>query len=397
MACSNCERKERLLKKIADTHIEKKITYMDYNATTPVLAESIGAFERSCRKNWGNPSNCHTAGVRAWEELEKNRETITKYFNIKKENIFFCSSGSEAIFAGIHGINSPKTFFISSVIEHSSVIKNISSLPHEQYHLLKVSSNGIINMEEFSKVLEKNKGKNIVIIYSPVNHETGVIAPVKEIYQKAKEYNALVFLDAVQAAARLPVNEWQPYCNIFAVSSHKLYAPKGSGFLASTKEYALKPFRYGGNQENGLFPGTENTPAISAFAKSVEYLSINFKSEISRLKTLTDEGLKILQSLPYKIILESPENRTPGILCLSLPEVKEIEPFMDFLYLKGICISRFSACSENEKAPSEILTAMGCPPERAKKSIRISTGIYSKREDYFALADAIKEYFQTLN
>jgi cysteine desulfurase len=184
---------------------------------------------------------------------------------------------------------------------------------------------------------------------------------------------------------------------MFALSSHKLYAPKGCGVLALTKEYELKQFRLGGNQENGLFPGTENTPSISAFAKSVEYLSINLKSEIARLKTLTDEGLKILQSLPYKIIIESPENRAAGILCLSLPEVKEIEPFMDFLYLKGICISRFSACSENEKAASEILTAMGCPVERAEKSIRISTGIYSKREDYYALADAINEYFRTEN
>ena len=429
MAC-NCERKERLLQKIADINIEKKIIYMDYNATTPVLTESIGAFDRSCRKNWANPSNCHTAGVKAWEELEKNRETIAKYFNIKKESIFFCSSGSEAIFAGIHGLNSSKTFFISTVIEHSSVLKNISVLPGEQYHLLKVSGNGVIDIKELANVLEKNKGKNIVVVYSPVNHETGAIEPIKEIYQKAKEHNALILLDAVQAAARLPVDEWQPFCDIFAISSHKLYAPKGCGILALRKELCpdvtlgsasngtastppndgiktmpgssvrktwgeLKLFRHGGNQESGLFPGTENTPAISAFAKAVEYLSANLKSEIARLKTLTDEGLRILQSLPYKIILESPEKRAAGILCLSLPEVKEIEPFMDFLYLKGICISRFSACSDNEKAPSEILTAMGCPAERAEKSIRISTGIHSKREDYYALANAIKEYFKT--
>ena len=428
MACSNCERKERLLKKLAETKIDKKTIYMDYNATTPVLTESIGAFERSCRINWANPSNCHTAGVKAWEELEKNRKTIAKYFNTIKENIFFCSSGSEAIFAGIHGVNSPKTFFISSVIEHSSVIKNIIALPREQYHLLKVTANGIIDTDDFSKALEKNKVKNIVVIYSPVNHETGAIEPVKEIFQKAKEYNALVFFDAVQAAARLPVNEWRPFCDIFALSSHKLYAPKGCGVLALTKELCpdaaaapavsatpapsaahissapsstgisksfgkFNPYRHGGNQESGIFPGTENTPAISALAKSVEYLELNLKSEIARLKTLTDEGLKILQNLPCKIILESPENRAAGILCISIPEVKEIEPFMDFIYLKGICISRFSACSENEKAASEILTAMGRPPERAEKSIRVSTGIFSKREDYYALADAIKEFF----
>jgi cysteine desulfurase len=393
MAC-NCARKEELLKKITDTHVYKANIYMDYNATTPVLRESMGAFERSCRNNWGNPSNCHTAGIRAWEEMEKNRETIAKYFNVKKDNLFFCSSGSEAIFAGINGLNSPNTFFISSVIEHSAIIKNIKALPQHQYHLVKATDKGIINLDELAAVLNKSKGKNIVVIYSPLNHETGAIAPIQEIYRKAKEHNAIVFFDAVQTAARLPVNGWQPFCDIFALSSHKLYAPKGCGVLALTKQIELNRFRHGGNQESGLFPGTENTPAISAFAKSIEYLSLNFKSEIARLKTLTDEGLKILQNLPCEIILESPEKRAAGILCLSLPEIKEMESFMDFIYLKDICISRFSACSNNEKAASEILTAMGCPSVRAEKSIRISTGIHSTREDYFALANAIKEYFK---
>ena len=101
-----------------------------------------------------------------------------------------------------------------------------------------------------------------------------------------------------------------------------------------------------------------------------------------------------MQNLPVNIILESPEKRAPGILCLSLPEVKEMEPFMEFIYFKGICISRFSACTDSEKTASEILTAMGCPPYRAEKSIRVSTGIQSTREDYYALADAIKEYFR---
>lgn len=396
MAC-NCERKERLLKKLSETDIRKNI-YMDYNATTPVLNQCLGAFELSCRKNWGNPSSIHPAGAKAWEALENDRKKIADFFLSSPEDILFCSSGSEAIFAAVYSLadRDDDSFFITTSIEHSAVIRNITPLPAHRYHILKVSADGRIDISELSSVLSKNRGRKIRIVYSPVNHETGGIQPVKEIYEKAKNFGAVIIFDAVQTAARLAASEWRKYCDIFAASSHKLYAPKGCGVLCMPEKLRsmekFRVFRHGGSQEHSLFPGTENTPSIAAFAKACEYLKDNFDTISRDSRVLTSEGVEILKKLPLEINIESPATRADGILCVSIPAINDIEEFLDYIYLMGISISRFSACSEDIKKPSEILLQMGREKRRAEKSIRISTGIFSKRDDYFCLSDAIKDY-----
>ncbi|MCP5513902.1 MAG: aminotransferase class V-fold PLP-dependent enzyme [Spirochaetales bacterium] len=394
MACS-CEKNRALLEKLK-TSLQSDLVYMDYNATTPVLTECIGAFEDSCRNKWGNPSSYHTAGLKAWDELERNRSTAASYFKSKPEEIRFCSSGTEALFAGINGLYlaDRESFFITTAIEHSAVLNNITSLPPDRYKILDVDSEGAVSIADLKTVLEVNQNKNNIIVYSPVNHETGGIQPVKEISDTARQYGALIFMDAVQSAARMPVIEWRNYCDMFALSSHKLYAPKGCGILSVPDNIKLAGFRYGGGQEGSLFPGTENTHSVAALAKALDYHSANLQTELKRLEILTSEGLGILLKLPFEIFAESPSRSAPGVLCISIPEIDDMENFLDFLAEKRICISRFSACSEDISGPSAILTRMGRGKERAGRSLRISTGIYSKREDYFALAGAISSYFK---
>ncbi len=394
MAC-NCEKNRALLEKLK-TSLPADLIYMDYNATTPVLTECIGAFEDSCRNKWGNPSSYHTAGLKAWEDLDRSRTTAASCFKSMPEEIHFCSSGTEALFAGINGLYraDKKSFFITTAIEHSAVLNNITSLPAGRYKILDVDSEGAIAPAELETVLERNQKKNNIIVYSPVNHETGGIQPLKEISDIAKQYDAMVFMDAVQSAARMPVEEWRNYCEMFALSSHKLYAPKGCGILSVPDDFKLGSFRYGGSQEGSLFPGTENTHSAAALAKALEYHSANLKKDLERLEILTSEGLGILLKLSFEINVESPSRKVPGVLCISIPEIDDMESFLDYMAEKRICVSRFSACTEDINGPSAILTSMGRDAGRAEKSIRISTGIYSKREDYFALAGAISSYFK---
>ena len=394
MAC-NCERKKKLLTKI-DKQTSAETVYMDYNATTPVLKETIAAFEKSCRNMWANPSSYHSAGVLAWQSLENCRTNISEYFNRNPEHFYFSSSGSESIYAGIRGLYSSykNSFFLTTAIEHSSVLKNITDLPRHRYQILKVTDEGRIDLSSLALVIAENRGKKIICVYSPVNHETGGIQPVKEIYTRVNAANGIVFTDSVQAVPRLPVDEWIDYCDMFAMSSHKIYAPKGSGLLYKPESVSMDISRSGGSQENGYFPGTENTAGIAAMSEAFTILKKNSHDEFKRLKNLTSEGLAILKNLPYKIILESPVIRVPGVLCFSFPEIYDIEDFLSFLIYNNICISRFSACADNIKGKSQVLTAMGRNEERATKSVRLSLGLYSKREDFYRLAEGIKYYFE---
>ncbi len=254
-----------------------------------------------------------------------------------------------------------------------------------------------MTFQPLHRLFSENRDKKIICVYSPVNHETGGIQPVKEIYSRIADAGGIVFADAVQAVPRLPLEEWIDYCDMFAMSSHKIYAPKGTGLLYKPDSIQMKPVRDGGKQENGFFPGTENTPGIAAMSEAFTQLKKNCDSEYKRLKILTSEGLSILTSLPHNIILESPSLRVPGVLCISLPDIYDIEDFISFLIFNNICLSRFSACSDNIKGKSQVLTAMGRNEERASKSLRLSLGLYSKREDFYRLAEGIKYYFKNRN
>ena len=397
MAC-NCERKKRLLAKISNSE-QGDTVYMDYNATTPVLKETLAAFEKSCRNTWANPSSYHSAGVKAWDSINSCRKNIADFFSRNPDHFYFSSSASESLFTGISGLykSFSNAFFLTTAIEHSAVLKNITDLPRHRYKILKVTEEGRIDLATLASAIAENSGKKIICVYSPVNHETGGIQPVKEIYSRINGAGGIVFADAVQALPRLPLTEWLDYCDMFAMSSHKIYAPKGSGLLYKPDSISMERARGGGSQENGFFPGTENTPGISAMSEAFSILKENSLPEYRRLKSLTAEGISILNKLPCRVIIESPAIRVPGVLCVSFPEIYDIEDFLSFLIYNNICISRFSACADNIKGKSQVLAAMGRPDERSTKSLRISLGLYSKRDDFYRLAEAVKYYFSNKN
>ena len=154
----------------------------------------------------------------------------------------------------------------------------------------------------------------------------------------------------------------------------------------------MRPFRFGGRQECGLFPGTENLPGIASFCLAVKLHLTGFLEEHRRLEVLSREGLAMLRDAAFDFDLESPPDRAAGVLCISLPWVRDMEGLLFFLTQEHICISRFSACSATVTGQSRILLAMGRSSKRAATSLRIALGRFSKREDLFRLARAIEGY-----
>ena len=399
MAC-RCELRKKI-KNAAVHWVPERTVYLDYNATTPVDPRVIGAFERACRRNWGNPSSLHSAGTAAWDELEKLYSAAADFFRTDADGFHLCSSGTEALSTALYGLaaRDKKLNLITSRIEHQAVA-------HTMFHLkrrspaaprgfsgrvvsLKVDGSGIIQPDELEKTL-KDLGPS-ALVFSPVNHETGVIQPVKELSAAAEKHGALVILDAVQAAARLAPTQWAPYADIFCVSGHKLYAPKGTALLWKNPDIRIRHLRFGGSQEGGLFPGTENIPGAAALSEALRLMKETQEQDHRMLSTLNREGLAILENAGIEFSLESPEDSAPGVVCISLKRAAEMEELLFGLNSRNICISRFSACSERLSGPSKILSEMGRPAGRAGRSLRIAAGRWSRRDDYFKLARALKE------
>jgi cysteine desulfurase len=399
MPC-RCELR-RKIKKAAVPWLPERTVYLDYNATTPVDPRVIGAFERACRKNWGNPSSLHTAGSSGWDELEMLYKSAADFFGTDAEGFHLCSSGTEALSAAIYGTagRQKDITFITSAAEHQAV-------RHPLFHLsrrspaapsgfsgevisLPIYEDGKIDLQELKDALRGRK--NTAVVISPVNHETGAQQPVIKIAETARKAGALIIFDAVQAAARMKPEEWTPYCDIFCISGHKLYAPKGTALLWCRPGIRLRPLRYGGAQEGGLFPGTENTPGAAALSEALKLMAKYQQNELQMLTALTRDGFNILEKAGIRFRTESPEDSAAGVLCISLEPNTSMQELIFSLNSLNICLSRFSACSEKIDGKSAILDAMGIPTSRAEHSIRISCGRWSRRDDFFKLAAALKK------
>lgn len=376
-------------KKNAET--PAKLVYLDNCATTPVDPRVIGTMEMACRKTWGNPSSIHLAGLEAAKLLDSCRIDVGHFLNCPPEKVYFCGSATDALFTAIKGFNPKKFHFITTTIEHSAIMSPLLRLKSKGHNVdfLKVDSNGQIYISELEKLL---KNKAAVFFYSPINHETGSIQPISEIYQLKKNYNLTIVMDAVQAVTRLPAEKWQPYYDIIVLGSHKFYAPKGTGLFAmKDKNCKLNKFRNGSKQEGGYFPGTQNIPGIAACAEAIKLLS---NDEICQLKILHTEGLKILQNEVPQFAVNTPVNSQTGILNISLmgKNVNLMEKLILAMAEEQICISRFSACDGRIKVPSHILREMGFSYERAMTSLRISCGRFNNRDDFFRLARFLKNW-----
>ena len=406
MAC-RCEFQERLMTLHSRLYSKSdRLVYLDYNATTPVDPRVLGAFERSCRQTWGNPSSLHRAGITAFREMEEARTAAAAYFGTDPAGIHFCGSGSEAIHAGLAGYLAlhAGALIVTTQLEHASVKDAVLNLAAgENILYAAVDSEGKIDLGKLRKALEERDiSQGLIAVVSPVNHETGSLQPASELAALIKRTGAggktanrggLVFFDGVQAAARLAPESWVPHCSMFAVSGHKMYAPKGSAVLWKEPAVELKSFRYGGNQEWGMFPGTENTPAIAAFAEALRLKSREFADEERHLLVLTEELRTRLAEAAFPCILESPESCAPGILCISLPWAGDMEEVLAYLSGQNICVSRFSACTGGVQGESDILRAMGRPRERLRSSLRISLGKWSRRDDLLRFEKALTSLY----
>lgn len=399
MAC-RCELR-RKIKNAAVPWLPERTVYLDYNATTPVDPGVIGAFERACRRSWGNPSSLHSAGTAGWNELETLYSSASAFFGTEAAGFYLCSSGTEALSAAIYGIagREKDITFITSAVEHQAV-------RHPLFHLerkspaapqdfagrvlnLPVDSAGKISLEMLKSAL--NSAGRAAVVLSPVNHETGALQPIREIAAAARRAGALIILDAVQAAARISPDKWAPYCDIFCMSGHKLYAPKGTALLWCRPGIRLRPQRFGGAQEGGLFPGTENIPGAAALSEALKLMKVKQDDEIRMLTALKHDGLNILDKSGINYRLESPKDAAAGIICISLKPPSGMQELIFSLNRMNICLSRFSACSEKIDGSSRILDAMGRPSSRSNNSIRISLGRFSRRDDFFKLAAALKK------
>lgn len=368
--------------------------YLDSAATTKPCRAAADAVMKTVEV-FGNPSSLHGAGLEAEKMLEQARKKLAARLGADEKGIYFTSGGTEAnnlaVLGAAHMRAKRGKHIVTTAIEHPSVLAACGALEQEGFEVTYVmpDENGVVAE---SAVAEALRPDTVLVSIMHVNNETGMIQPVDRLGAVIKKHSplALYHCDCVQSFCKLPINAKAWGLDMVSISAHKIHGFKGTGALY-TAEPRLKPLLFGGEQQNGLRPGTENMAGICAFAAAADEMSGD-TAHISAMRERLKNG--ILKNIDNVLINGDGEQNSGNILNVSFLGVKA-EILLHSLERYGIYVSTGSACSSHKPQPSHVLTGMGLDKKRIDGAVRISLDEDITADDIDKTLDAlIKETAQ---
>jgi len=348
--------------------------YFDNNATTRIDPRVVEAMLPWLTDLYGNPSSGCQLGRQAAQAVEHAREQVAALLGCEPREIVFTSGGTESNNAAIASavrLNPDRRHLVTTAVEHSAILKPCEALEREGYEIsrLSVDSEGWLDMIDFERLICPDTA---LVSIMATNNETGVLFPIGELAQIARDKGALFHSDAVQAAGKVSIQVSELGISYMSVSSHKVHGPKGVGALYVNRRSGFRPLLSGGGQESGRRSGTENVAGIVGFGQAAELALQNLECEATEVKGLRDAFERgILEQIPGVCINGGIAERLPNTTNLAFEGV-EAEAALLLLDRAGICASAGSACMTGSLQPSHVLKAMGFSTERARSSLRFS-------------------------
>jgi cysteine desulfurase len=385
--------------------------YFDNAASTPLDPAVLPFINKYFSPDYANASSLHWFGRNSLKIIEKCRILIAQRINAQPEEIFFTSGGTESnniIIKGVafsvlnscflkNGFNKNnfidfKNEIIISAGEHSSIHNTALWLENLGFKIkfVKLDTQGFIDLSDLKEKISKN---TLLVSIIHANNETGVVQPVKQISDICFSNNILFHTDACQSFTKILFDVKNLNIDSASLNSHKMHGPKGTGALyiskTAQKNYSLTPLFHGGGQETGLRSGTYNTHGIAGFYKALELSSLDQYNFVNELKN--ELILFFKKSFPEFMINTPLNNSLPNIINISVYPYSSRDIFTK-LSLKGIAVSRGSACASGKASASRTLTAMGLDKEHALSSLRISLSKFSTAQE----VDIFKNVFLSL-
>jgi cysteine desulfurase len=369
--------------------------YFDHNATTPVSPEVLETAVACLGQVYGNASSIHHFGQEAKQRLEQARRQIAALIGCQPQEIVFVSGGTEAdnlaLFGAVrhvqHAGRAPR-HVITTAIEHPAVLNACAQLEREGVAVtyVPVGADGIVAPDDIRRALRPD---TVLVSVMHANNELGTVQPVAEVAAIAREAGAYMHVDGVQSSGKIPVDVEALGVDLYSMSSHKLYAPKGSGALYVRRGTRLGAVQFGGHHERERRAGTENVPGAAAFGCAAELAETHLETESLRLGELRDRlESGVVERIPHTGVNGKRTARTPNTTNIYFDGL-EGEALVIALDLRGFAVSSGAACSSGAVEPSHVLTAIGLTADRARASIRFSLGHSNTAEQVDALVEAL--------
>jgi len=374
-----------------------KISYLDYNATTPIDPRVLDAMLPFLKDNFANSSSTHYFGQTINEKVKQARKQIADFINAEPNELIFTSGATEAINIAIKGVaesySNKGKHIITVSTEHKAVLDTCKDLERKGFDItyLPVQSNGLIVLDDLKETFRPD---TILVSVMYVNNETGVIQPIKEIAAMAHDKGASFMTDVTQAVGKIEFDVDTLGVDLLCFSGHKMYAPKGIGALYVRQrgnKLNLTPQIHGGGHEQGLRSGTLNVPGIIALSKACEIASQEMNQNEETISELSGNLEAELLKLPNTFLNGEIRNRIYNTtnICFKGQDANVMIGRM-----KNIAVSNGSACSSSVVEPSHVLKAMGLSDDDAFASLRFSLGKFNTLEDIKIVINRIKELTQ---
>ena len=360
-----------------------KQVYLDYNSTTPVDPEVYQAMQPYFLDSFGNASSVnHQFGVQAKAAIDHSRKIIAHAVGCRTKEIIFTGSATESINLAIKGIanssDNPLKKIITLRSEHKAVLDTLEYMSElgVEVELLDVDEQGYIDLDNLNESIDKN---TILVAILHGNNEIGTIQPIKKIGAMCEQFGIPLFVDGAQTFGKISLDVKEMNIALFAGSGHKIYGPKGVGFLYKRDDIHIPPLLHGGGHEQGYRSGTHNIPGIVGLGKAAELALSDISGNSMMLEKLSKLFLDTIDQENIDYSINGPIiNRLPGNLNLCFHGV---ESDWLILHTPSIAISTGSACTSETITPSHVLRAIGLKNDDINSSVRISFGNYTTEEE----------------
>lgn len=359
--------------------------YLDHAATTPVRPEVAEAMSAVLAEDFGNPSSGHAWGRRARWRLEEARDALAASLGLPSDRVLFTRGGTESDNLAVLGrvrhdlLRGIPARVVTSAIEHPAVRGAAEQAALEgATHTVVGFDAGALDLAALESALARPPRPSIVSCMW-VNNETGLILPVEEVAGACRRHGVPLHSDAVQAVGRLAVDWGAVPVDLLTITGHKIGGPKGSGALIARDFGALRPLHFGGGQERGLRPGTEDVAGAAGLAEAARLAVAEADAESARLRAVRDEvECGLLARIPDARVNSGGLPRAPHILSLGIPGT-DSDTLLAALDAAGIAASGGSACASGSNAPSR--TSAVLHPGDHAASLRLSFGRLNRRRD----------------
>ena len=354
--------------------------YLDHNATTPPAPEVVEAVARALVEQFGNASSIHAEGQRAKAAVDAARTEVARLIGAEPGDLVFTGSGTEADNLAVRGVIDAaapgRSRLVVTAVEHEAVINTAKALAKRGVNvtMLPVDVNGVVSVSALEQALSDDVA---LVSVMTANNETGVVQPIADLARLARARRVPCHTDAVQAAAKIPVDVSALGVDLLSLAAHKLGGPKGVGALWIRRGTPVSVVMTGGRQERNRRAGTENVPAIVGFGVAARLARARLAAESVRVAGLRDRlEAGILQTIRGTAVNGSGAARVPNTTNIAF-EKAEAESLVIALDLEGIAVSTGSACSSGTLEPSHVLRAMGLPHGR----VQIVDTLQPRRDD----------------